>query len=117
MVSSRYSAVVGIQVCIHNARVGPTVTIQLSQNGTTKSKPAARCRKMVQLAVTWVTYRESALLDAGGTPLRSLIPKGVGMYEHLRPDMPMDEQVPLARCGAIYLGSQQGSTSYRPVEQ
>jgi len=59
-----------IHVFMHDSRLGPRVTIQLSQNGTTRSALAAsRCRKTVQLGVTWVTYRQAALLTAGGTPL------------------------------------------------
>src|ERR1700730_8000737 len=59
-----------IHVFMHDSRLGPRVTIQLSQNGTTRSASAAsRCRKTVQLGVTWVTYRQAALLTASGTPL------------------------------------------------
>jgi hypothetical protein len=45
-----------IQVFIHDARVGPRVTILLSQNGTKRlAQAASRCRKTVQLTVTCVT--------------------------------------------------------------
>ena len=107
-----------IHVFIHDARVGPRVTIHLSQNGTTRSAPtASRCRKTVQLAVTCVTYGEAAMLTASGIPLRPLTPKGVGMYEHLRPDMSVAALNPRTRCGAIGLALQQGSASCNPGEQ
>src|SRR6202022_3991642 len=117
MVISRHSAVAGIRVFIHDARVVPRKTMQLSRNGTARSAPApSRCRETVQLAVTCVSYGESALLTASGTPLRPLIPKGVGMYDHLRPGMPVTAPSVCTRCRTTDLDPQQESVSGKPGE-